>query len=469
MNIGVSLKKILGRDKLSEIISLSKENSQKIDLLSKESSQKIDLLSKEISAINSNFSEIIKQYRVLEASMEDIAMKIPNSKFEYINSELLSLQKTDKGKILIVGFYGAPNLGDELMLETLLQYLQEKKDIEITIMLCDNPDYDIRKYQDVNFIHYPRSMFDINYIAGYFDTVIFGGGAIIDDSLYNETNPNFADLGTIFIELSMRFIKRRRALYCVGLSSNLELKNNDFIKSLAFIVEHSKHFSLRDKNSFITFDKSGINTNNLLLFNDISLGNKDIKLLSRKNKIPRRFGINMICNEETEKSLEILLDYILKEYSYLGISIELIPFYEYNENDSKYYKKIIKKSKYKNLIKMASIPKNMSDLVKILERQDIVVSMRYHCALTSLIMGIPTLIIYYESHRHYFNKIYYLKEIMNAKIINYSEVKNGSLEKGRVFDGIRVPPKTYRETITNDMRGILDKLCDDIATINYLR
>ena len=84
-----------------------------------------------------------------------------------------------------MGFYGAPNLGDELMLETLLQYFPSFKDVDLTIMLSDNPVYDIGSYPAVNFIHYPKTRYDFNYLAQYFDTLVFGGGAIIDDRFFD--------------------------------------------------------------------------------------------------------------------------------------------------------------------------------------------------------------------------------------------------------------------------------------------
>lgn len=425
MNVGVSLKKILGRDKLSEIISLSKENSQKIDLLSKESSQKIDLLSKEISAINSNFSEIIKQYRVLEASMGDIAMKIPNSKFEYINSELLSLQKTDKRKILIVGFYGAPNLGDELMLETLLQYLQEKKDIEITIMLCDNPDYDIRKYQDVNFIHYPRNMFDINYIAGYFDTVIFGGGAIIDDTLYDKINPNYSDLSTILIDLSAKCILRGKKIYCIGLSSNTELRNKDFLESLSLIIKNARHFSLRDENSIQTLKKAGIDIGKVLYINDITLANKDLKVSKVSQSKEFKIGLNLICDEDTfqgTKDIFLNIKKYLKNNNIKDYSIDLIPFYSYKNNDKKYYSNLNLNQIESNRINILEQPNSMADICKILSSEDIVICMRYHCAIISLALGIPTLAICYDKHNHYPNKMSFLNKLFNVKIVDFSNM-----------------------------------------------
>lgn len=80
---------------------------------------------------------------------------------------MLSLKNNqfNKKKVLICGFYGAFNLGDELMLQTILKNLKNVSNLEITIMLCDNPYTDTTKYGKCKFIHYPRTRNDLNIIA----------------------------------------------------------------------------------------------------------------------------------------------------------------------------------------------------------------------------------------------------------------------------------------------------------------
>jgi hypothetical protein len=123
------------------------------------------------------------------------------------------------------------------MLETILSYLEGREDLEITAMLCDNPDYDYKKYGGINFIHYPNSKWDFNFIASYFDIVMFGGGAIIDDSLYDEKKPDLNDLGTLLIEISLRTLAFGKDLLCVGLSTSDKLENPKYIEYLRKIVK----------------------------------------------------------------------------------------------------------------------------------------------------------------------------------------------------------------------------------------
>ena len=86
---------------------------------------------------NDDISEILEKLEKLEklterinneeAELKNTILEV-NEKLEqikYNNSELQNIEIDKNFKnILIVGFYGAPNLGDELMLETVLDYLE---------------------------------------------------------------------------------------------------------------------------------------------------------------------------------------------------------------------------------------------------------------------------------------------------------------------------------------------------------
>lgn len=84
----------------------------------------------------------------------------------YANAEYLRLaqDRTSSGekRILVAGWYGAGNLGDELILRALLSHLPEKAPGRTTVLLWDNPTYerlslDLR----VNTIHYPTTTWQL--------------------------------------------------------------------------------------------------------------------------------------------------------------------------------------------------------------------------------------------------------------------------------------------------------------------
>ena len=76
------------------------------------------------------------------------------------NPELSTLSQILSDKqynILICGYYGAPNLGDELMLQTLLDFFGYYKDIHVTVIIHDNQYLNESVYGKVSILHYPKT------------------------------------------------------------------------------------------------------------------------------------------------------------------------------------------------------------------------------------------------------------------------------------------------------------------------
>ncbi len=377
--------------------------------------------------------------------------------FNYVNLETLqlnNLNSTGKQKLLICGFYGAINLGDELMLEILLKEIEKTNAFDVTIMLCDNQYIDITRYGKYNFIHYPLNIVDLNNIANYYDCLLFGGGAHIDD--YGYDDDKHLSLGRILTDLTMRFIvfNKKTALY--GLSSNSELTNIEYINKLKYIVDNCTYFSIRDTYSIDVLKKNGIDTDKIILVDDIVFASKYKSIKQAKKEL--RIGIVFICNEENKNKNE---EYILTLISYLNKKgekyfIDLIPFYDYMDNDHNHYLELMKKVQEKN-VNIRSMPKDMEDLQIAFNENDYIISMRYHATLIANLMNKKVLNIIYNKHRHYDNKMKYLYE---KYIFEDNNIIYGEDLKNKNLDLLFTPNKVnynneYREKATSDIAKML--------------
>ena len=94
----------------------------------------------------------------------------------------------------------------------------------------------------------------------------------------------------------------------------------------------------------------------------------------------------------------------------------MIPFYEYLNNDSNYYKKIIDCISDKN-IEVLEYTNNINEIFNTISGLDVCISMRYHGTLISNSLGVPTLNLLYDIHRHYKNKLNIYIRIMVIKTI----------------------------------------------------
>ena len=351
--------------------------------------------------------------------------------FNYENTELLNIKYDNNLKnILIIGFYGAPNLGDELMLETVLDYLELIPNKKITVLLANNPEYSIDKYKDVRFLHYPKNLYDFNIMAEQFDYYIFGGGAIIDDKHYNEEKSYQYDLGTILIKLSIRAIAFNKKIMCMALSSSNSIENVEYIEKLKYIIQNSCFFSVRDEftKKYLSEILGNEYGNRIKKVHDIVFSNKE--LLSyltqnrKKNKI-LNIGIVATCNDNNKEKINIILNGIKKMDS--NIQINLIPFYDYKHIDIKSYSNITDNNNDIK-IQIEQYPENMKQLIEVYKKNDIIIGMRYHSILLAYSLNIPCISICYDIHEHYPHKIEYLNNLFDKdEALSYSNLSEDEI------------------------------------------
>lgn len=436
--------------KVKKILAFDYEIAQgKVDTLI----EKVNNLEK----INNRLEQNIAELEIKINDVNKLISEINKSNSNLLNFESLRIineTKTGKKKILICGFYGAVNLGDELMLLTLLKEIDIEK-YDVTLMLCDNPQADLTQYGKCNIIHYPTNTLEFNILANYYDCLIFGGGALIDDIQYNENG--HISLSKILIDMTTQFITFNKKTILYGLSTNKEINDLDFIRKLSFLVENCTYFSLRDTHSIETLKKCGIETSKIHLVDDIVFANN--YMITNNNSRDYKIGMIFICTHETEKQVEkyikTIIDYLKSNNKKYTIS--LIPFYNYNNNDEVCFKRIIANIKDKN-INVLSMPKNMEELQKVFNEYNYFVSMRYHATLIANLMNKKVLNIIYSKHRHYENKMKYIYDhykfeensIIFGETINKNDLERLFLKKGKPKE------KKYINNAKKDIKSIIE-------------
>lgn len=148
---------------LQEINAQQKGNEcylQEINLHQKEISlllQKSNSLQSRYNALEDKVSGISAQLAAISAQLSQLQERSAIN--DFYNPELNLIccrEECTAKKVLLVGFYGGYNLGDELMLQTLLGYCRQKR-LQITIMLSENAQYNASIHGNVDIIHYCRT------------------------------------------------------------------------------------------------------------------------------------------------------------------------------------------------------------------------------------------------------------------------------------------------------------------------
>lgn len=371
--------------------------------------QNSNLLQEEVNLLQNSLRSIIKdndsQFHALKHDTELKHFDTLNS--ININTLHTKLPKGRK-KILIVGFFGAKNLGDEMMLQELIKHLSPLPDYDLTIMLSDNYAPDLQTYQPFRTIHYPKNMTDLAELSRVYDAVVFPGGAVISDLHYSLTD---ISLDTIVVELGSLFIKNNKGCFIFGVSTEKSFSNQEYIQKLSFLVENSNYISLRDSHSLEVIKKLSIPTENIRIVDDIVLSSsifnlkiKDYAVMSDKSSAV--IGIFVFAKQNTKR----IIRFINKILSLLPNdgTFTLVPFYDFNNNDINHIKTISSTIKDSRIKIIESQPANLEEFTTIIKDADLVISMRYHGTLIANILGKRVLCINPKENTHYVNKNKYI-------------------------------------------------------------
>lgn len=354
--------------------------------------------------------------------------------------------KTPRTRILLAGWYGAENYGDELMMHTILNYLPKDIIENTTVLLWNNDEYPLTKLDSrVNVLHYPPTVEGIRTLSELFDVLIWGGGAILDDTQFDFCAANYST-GNLFIHLSKQMLALDKKVFCVSLSSNNSIKNKCYKKELQSVIDNSSYFSVRDPYSLNTLSDAGINVSNVRLDGDIVFANKELRKLSERTNAPklnssnRTIGLVLHCFDELEGfNYQLLNDVASLEApsNESNCTILLIPFYNEHKHDGWHLEQLacrFTNSQPDHLtIHVASYE---DDLARTpLLDCDFVLSCRYHASLIAGCLHIPFVAICNDKHSHYPNKTKYLleqffpKHNWNDSLLSVSNYSKNKLEE----------------------------------------
>lgn len=376
-------------------------------------------------------------------------------------------------RILIAGWYGADNLGDELMLRAVIEHLPAETLARTAVLLWDNSTYDrLSLDARVHAIHYPATTRELDAIVDHFDIVIWGGGAIIDDKQFNNDANNF-NTGNLFIRINELMIGRGKSVYCLGLSANENISNQVYLRRLKHIIEQSRHFSLRDKRSKALLVSLGMPADNIALCEDLVFSMPSVrKLKAKQTTTPNDYTLGFVLFH-TDMLLDVHEHLIREAVTTLKavmpktkLKVLLIPFLNEGEFDHRMnleLKNRLEQNSGSDLsIELANYELNpqLSPICSC----DSVICYKYHAALIACCAGIPCLMVSRSEHPHYANKMGHLAELAGVPEAAVSSIEFESNVSEHVK---KLLATTQRPVISQpvyaDMDAYMTKICSEIA------
>ena len=297
-------------------------------------------------------------------------------------------------KVLLSGYYGFDNFGDEAILQSLITNL---KNINASVtVLSHNPKkttsiYDVKSV----FMFNPIKIF--NSISNC-DVLISGGGSLLQDV----TSARSLIYYLFILFMAVLFCKR-----IIIFAQGIGPINNKILRNLTkFILKKAKLITVRDEKSKNLLDQWGIASN---LVNDPVFGIK-LKTSYPKGKI----GIQL--REWKYMSDEFFLNLVRK----IAKDFEDKEIYIYSLQD-KQDKEIC--LRFENYLHMENPRVNtkvfysmtVNEIIESMKDLEYLVAMRYHAIMIGLKYGVKTLAINYDP------KVEFLSDYAKIPFINFED------------------------------------------------
>ncbi len=301
-------------------------------------------------------------------------------------------------RILISGYYGFKNLGDEAILEAIVKNLNRNiNNVEITVLSAD-PKITSEKY-GVKSIN-RKNVFKIIKAMANTDILLSGGGSLLQD-ITSKKSINYY-LGIIAIGLIMR---KKVMVYSQGIGPI----NKEFHKWLTkFLLNKVNYITVRDYNSKKDLVEMGVNSKKIQVTADpvMSMDRIDkesgLRILqtydSSFDPMKPTIGFAFRGKNYTPKIKRILIETVEKLNKELNANIVFIPFHysedmEINNDLCKVLgnKVIFLKYRY-----------NSKEILSIFENLDLLVGVRLHSLIFAAVANVPMIGISYDPKIDYF-------------------------------------------------------------------
>lgn len=300
-------------------------------------------------------------------------------------------------KILISGYYGFNNIGDESILTAVVGSMREKlDDIEITVLSHD-PESTAEKYA-INSCD-RKSIPAVLSAIRRCDLLVSGGGSLLQD-----TTSKRSILYYLFIMSAAKIMRKPFFIYSQGIGPI----NSKFNRRLtASVLKHASGIVVRDVSSKQLLIEIGLDGDGIVVTADPVLGVKPVGLdkgkeillqegfKKQEGSVIAGFAIKeRRIDSDFMAELEISMERLIREQN---VQIVLIPFH-YSE-DMAAAAELERRLGERGLADRVCTIRHkhlIEEMMSIIGNMDILVGVRLHSLIHAAIMGIPMIGISYD-------------------------------------------------------------------------
>ncbi len=304
-------------------------------------------------------------------------------------------------KILISGYVGFDNFGDEAIFYALASHL--KKTNNIVSVFSGNPkktseNFEVKAYYFKNIAQIIKAIFNT-------DILISGGGSLLQDK-----TSSFSLYYYLFILVIAKLFFKKTVIFAQGIEP-MKQKNNEIL--LKLVLKTSDFISVRDKNSQHYLKKLGIDS--ILLSDPVYSILQETKISEKKEGLIVQLRKTKNINEDflSKLALEITKNY--------KNTIKILPLQESLDKEicEKFKDILANFGARTEIISKTSI----KEIIETINASEYMISTRLHGAIVSSAVKTKTFTLNYDE------KLKTLSEELNIQNINLDDFSFDELEK----------------------------------------
>jgi polysaccharide pyruvyl transferase CsaB len=311
-----------------------------------------------------------------------------------------------KGLVIIKGFYGAGNLGDEAILSGILSQTSVFDNLK-PIIISRNPNETRRIHRVLSVDHHNTVVQYLNLLRA--NVFILGGGGLIKD--YGESSRSIESWLHALAKAQKYGITTM--LWSLGVENLRFGKSKELVKRVLNTVDA---ITVRDPNSKKRLEEIGIQNQITVTADPAMLLVAEYNKKRSISKNPRILvclrhwnigGVNTLdedANENFIKSIAYGLDFMIK---HLNTEIEFLPFRTIPQDDDREIAKmVVSRMREREHILLHSRIPEIGEAINIISNADLIIGMRLHSVIFATSLGVPSIgLSYMPKVRDYMNYI----------------------------------------------------------------
>lgn len=320
-----------------------------------------------------------------------------------------------KRGVLICGYYGNYNLGDEAMLAGMIKLLRQQ-DMPITVFSGNTQDTESR--HAVRPVYYPHQKFRVRHNLTILQNryFILGGGDLLRDSVKSSTARKW-------LRPLQQAIRLRRRTLVLGISVG-EIWREETQLLISQVLDQVDFLAVRDADSKTKLEKLGV-CNDIHVISDLALqllpeissqpipaeqcweippatppANRPIQIgISIRPVNGRGQSVDLNAYHKFRQEMAAVADFLAEQY---GATVHFLPFqalkYGYHPTDDDYIGalELLRYSRCSDQFVVHRYFESLQDLNQLISTLDLVIGMRLHSLILAAGLGVPVIAAEYD-------------------------------------------------------------------------